>query len=50
MKKRVRFADKIENEDDLDDSMLERMHHNQKYNDDTIFEHMAIFKNIEADS
>ncbi len=48
--KRVRFADKIVNEDELDDSMLERMHHNQKYNDDTIFEHMAIFKNLDLEN
>lgn len=40
----VRFADKFENEDSIDSELRERMDHNIKYNDDTIFDNISIFK------
>ena len=42
-KKRVRFAEKLDNDGSLDSGMRERIEHNLKYNDDTIFDNMTIF-------
>lgn len=42
-KKKVRFNDWILNEKELDKSLLERITHNQRYNDDRIFENFSIF-------
>lgn len=33
-----------DNEASLDETLKERMEHNQRYNDDTIFDHLSIFK------
>lgn len=41
--KRVRFAEKLDNDSSLDSSMRERIEHNLKYNDDTIFDGISIF-------
>jgi len=42
----VRFASKVENEDILDEEEKERMEHNLKYRDDTIFDNMSIFSEL----
>jgi len=42
-KKHVRFAEKLDNDASLDSSMRERIEHNLKYNDDTIFDGISIF-------
>jgi len=41
--KKVRFAEKLDNDASLDSAMRERIEHNLRYNDDTIFDGMAIF-------
>lgn len=46
--KRVRFAEKLDNDDSLDVSMRERIEHNLKYNDDTIFEGISIFQDLNS--
>ena len=43
LKKHVRFAEKLDNDSSLDSSMRERIEHNLKYNDDTIFDGISIF-------
>lgn len=43
VKKHVRFAEKLDNDASLDSSMRERIEHNLKYNDDTIFDGISIF-------
>jgi hypothetical protein len=44
--KKVRFAEKLDNDSSLDSSMRERIEHNLKYNDDTIFEGISIFQDL----
>jgi hypothetical protein len=44
--KRVRFAEKLDNDSSLDVSMRERIEHNLKYNDDTIFDGISIFQDL----
>jgi hypothetical protein len=44
--KRVRFAEKLDNDSSLDSSMRERIEHNLKYNDDTIFDGISIFQDL----
>ena len=46
--KHVRFCSRIENEDSLDSDQRERLLHNLKYHDDTIFDNMNIFKELDA--
>lgn len=46
--KRVRFAEKLDNDDSLNSSMRERIEHNLKYNDDTIFEGISIFQDLNS--
>ena len=45
-RKRVHFATKIENDDSLDSDIKERIEHNLKYNDDTIFDNISIFRDL----
>lgn len=42
----MRFNDRLLNEDSLDDEIIERIDHNQKYNDDTIFNNFSIFQQL----
>jgi hypothetical protein len=42
----VRFAEKLDNDSSLDSSMRERIEHNLKYNDDTIFDNISIFRDL----
>ena len=42
----MRFAEKLDNDDSLDSIMRERIEHNLKYNDDTIFENISIFRDL----
>ena len=44
--RRVRFAEKLDNDSSLDSSMRERIEHNLKYNDDTIFDNISIFRDL----
>ncbi len=46
-KKHVRFKSRVENEDSLDSEQKERMEHNLKYRDDTIFENISIFREVQ---
>lgn len=46
VEKRVRFAEKLDNDSSLDSSMRERIEHNLKYNDDTIFDNISIFQDL----
>jgi hypothetical protein len=48
MKKRVRFKEKLDNDDSLDSDMRERIEHNLKYNDDTIFDNISIFRDVNS--
>jgi hypothetical protein len=46
--KQVRFkAHLVDNESSLNESIRERVEHNLKYNDDTIFSKMEIFRDID---
>jgi hypothetical protein len=45
-KKRVRFATKLQNDESLDSDTRERIEHNLKYNDDTIFDNISIFRDV----
>ena len=45
LEKRVRFQDQLLNTSSLDESHMERLQFNLKYNDDTIFEKDSIFNN-----
>ncbi len=45
-KKHVRFAEKLDNDSSLNSSMRERIEHNLKYNDDTIFDGISIFQDL----
>ena len=45
--KKVQFATRVINYEELDDAMKERMEHNLRYNDDTIFDNISIFKDVE---
>jgi hypothetical protein len=47
-KKHVRFAEKLDNDSSLDSSMRERIEHNLKYNDDTIFDGISIFQDLNS--
>lgn len=42
----MRFAEKLDNDSSLDSSMRERIEHNLKYNDDTIFDNISIFRDL----
>lgn len=44
--KTVRFAEKLDNDDSIDSEMRERIEHNLKYNDDTIFDNISIFRDV----
>lgn len=44
----MRFAVKLDNNDSLDSDMRERIEHNLKYNDDTIFENISIFRDVNS--
>jgi hypothetical protein len=46
VEKRVRFAEKLDNDASLNSSMRERIEHNLRYNDDTIFDNMSIFQSM----
>eukprot|EP00826_Nyctotherus_ovalis_P013739 TRINITY_DN13757_c0_g1_i1.p2 TRINITY_DN13757_c0_g1~~TRINITY_DN13757_c0_g1_i1.p2 ORF type:complete len:307 (+),score=92.17 TRINITY_DN13757_c0_g1_i1:1200-2120(+) len=46
-KRHVTFKQKIENDDELNEEQRERMEHNLIYKDDTIFENMSIFKDLQ---
>jgi len=43
----VRFAQKLDNDHELSMEMKERIEHNLKYNDDTIFDNISIFRDVE---
>lgn len=45
-RKRVRFAEKLDNDQSLDSQDRERIEHNLKYNDDTIFDNISIFRDL----
>lgn len=45
-RKRVRFAEKLDNDASLDSQDRERIEHNLKYNDDTIFDNISIFRDL----
>lgn len=45
-KKSVRFAEKLDNDQSLDSDDRERIEHNLKYNDDTIFDNISIFRDV----
>eukprot|EP00347_Sterkiella_histriomuscorum_P008686 403344143 len=45
-RKRVRFAEKLDNDQSLDSDDRERIEHNLKYNDDTIFDGISIFQDL----
>lgn len=45
-KKSVHFNPKILNDESLDSDMRERIEHNLKYNDDTIFDNISIFRDL----
>ncbi len=45
-KKTVRFAEKLDNDQSLDSDDRERIEHNLKYNDDTIFDNISIFRDV----
>ena len=45
--KRVRFAEKLLNDESLDSIDRERIEHNLKYNDDTIFDNISIFRDLD---
>lgn len=40
------FNDKLLNESSLDKDIIDRIDHNQKYNDDTIFDNFSIFQQL----
>ena len=46
MASRVIFNRRLANDDSLDESIRERIEHNLKYNDDTIFDNLEIFQDI----
>ena len=37
------------NQESLDENTIERIHHNQLYNDDTLFDHFSIFQHLNKD-
>lgn len=45
-RKTVRFAEKLDNDQSLDSDDRERIEHNLKYNDDTIFDNISIFRDL----
>ena len=46
MQSRVAFNRRLDNDDSLNESIRERIEHNLKYNDDTIFDNLEIFQDI----
>lgn len=36
----------MDNDDSIDSDLRERMEHNLKYNDDTIFDNISIFRDV----
>lgn len=42
----MRFATKLQNDDSIDSDTRERIEHNLKYNDDTIFDNISIFRDV----
>lgn len=47
--KKVWFNDQIINENSLNPSLIEWIRHNQKYNDDWIFENFSIFQTVQQE-
>jgi hypothetical protein len=47
--KHVTFNDTPLNVSSLDESLIERIFHNQKYNDDTIFDNFSIFHQLQKE-
>lgn len=48
MKSRAIFKEHLDNDNSLNVSIRERIEHNLRYNDDTIFDNMGIFQDIGA--
>jgi hypothetical protein len=46
-KKHVRFELPLRTQSDLDCKIKERLEHNTLYKDDTIFDHMSFFKDVD---
>ena len=46
MESRVVFKEMLDNDNSLNESIRERIEHNLKYNDDTIFDNLEIFQDI----
>lgn len=46
MPKKVRFATKLDNDSSLNSDTRERIEHNLMYNDDTIFDNISIFRDV----
>ena len=46
MQSRAVFSERLANDESLDFSIRERIEHNLKYNDDTIFDNLEIFQDI----
>ena len=46
MESHVIFREMLDNDDSLNESIRERIEHNLKYNDDTIFDNLEIFQDI----
>lgn len=46
LESQVLFNRKLDNDSSLDESIRERVEHNLKYNDDTIFDNLEIFQDI----
>ena len=47
--KRVTFNERLLNQESLDDNTIERIHHNQLYNDDSVFDNFSIFHRLNQD-
>ena len=43
MQSKVIFKEHLDNDNSLNESIRERIEHNLKYNDDTIFDNLEIF-------
>ena len=44
----MRFKEKLDNDYELDSETRERIEHNLKYNDDTIFDNISIFRDVNS--
>jgi len=49
-KKTVGFRRKLDNNSSLDSEIRERVEHNLKYNDDTIFDNLEIFQDVDENN